>query len=250
MMKRKPQVRRMRPHELLQHTLLMITFISLVVSGFALRFSDGWMARFFFGWEGGFEARGLLHRISAIGFILTVIWHAIFLFSVKRGRAFVRDMWPQGRDFTDFLHRILYNLGLRKTSPRFTRFSYVEKAEYWALVWGTAVMIVTGLFLWFDYWFIGMFPKGVLDVALVVHYWEAWLATLAIAVWHLYSTVFSPHVYPMNPSWLTGTMPEDMYRHEHPGHVEEAKRETEEWVKHELEKMSKDYPPDTGVHPD
>jgi hypothetical protein len=75
------------------------------------------------------------------------------------------------------------------------------------------------------------------------------LATLAIVVWHLYSTVFSPHVYPMNPSWLTGTMPEKMYRHEHPDHVEEAKRETEQWVKKELDRMKAGPPPDSGVHP-
>ncbi len=147
-------------------------------------------------------------------------------------------MLPLRRDFTDFLHRILYNLGRRDTTPRFPRFSYVEKAEYWALVWGAALMIVTGFLLWFDNWFIGILPKGVLDVALVIHYWEAWLATLAIGVWHLYSTVFNPHVYPMNPSWLTGTMPEEMYRHEHPDHLEEAKRESEEWVRRELDRMS------------
>jgi cytochrome b subunit of formate dehydrogenase len=250
MMRRKPQVRRMRPHEVLQHTLLMITFVVLVVSGFALRSGDGWITRFFFGWEGGFEMRGLLHRIAAILFSLTVVWHGIFILSSDRGRAFVRDMWPQGRDFSDFLQRVLYNLGLRKTTPRFPRFSYVEKAEYWALVWGAAVMILTGVLLWLDNWFVRMMPKEILDVALVIHYWEAWLATLAIAVWHLYSTVFSPHVYPMNPSWLTGTMPEEMYRHEHPDHVEEAKRETEEWVKKELDKMAGDDSPDSGVRPE
>ena len=249
-MRRKPQVRRMRPHEVLQHTLLMLTFVVLVITGFALRFSDGWMVGLFFGWEGGFEARGLLHRIAAVGFVLTVIWHTSFLLAAKRGRAFFRDMFPQRRDFTDFIDRILYNLGVRKTVPRFPRFSYVEKAEYWALVWGAAVMIVTGILLWFDNWFIGMLPKGVLDVSLVIHYWEAWLATLAIAVWHLYSTVFNPHVYPMNPSWLTGTMPEDMYRHEHADHVEEAKRETEAWVKAELDKMAGQPESDSELRPE
>ncbi len=69
-------------------------------------------------------------------------------------------------------------------------------------------MAITGLMLWFDNTVIGFLPKGFLDIALVVHYWEAWLATLAIIVWHLYSTVFSPGVYPMNPAWITGRMPE------------------------------------------
>ena len=99
-------------------------------------------------------------------------------------------------------------------------------------------MVVTGLLLWFDNLVIRFLPKGVLDVSLVIHYYEAILATLAIAVWHLYSTVFNPHVYPMNPSWLTGTMPEDMYRHEHPAHLDQAKKETEEWVQSEFDKLS------------
>jgi cytochrome b subunit of formate dehydrogenase len=249
-MRRGPQVRRMRPHEVLQHTLLMVTFVALVISGFALRSSEGWTTQFFFGWEGGSEFRGLSHRIAAVLFILTVVWHGIFLFSARRGRAFFRDMFPQRCDLTDFLHRILYNLGLRETTPRFPRFSYIEKAEYWALVWGAAVMILTGFLLWFDNWFVSILPKWTLDIAVVVHYWEAWLATLAIAVWHLYSTVFSPHVYPMNPSWITGTMPEEMYRHEHPDHVEEAKRETEKWVKRELDRIAGDVPTDSRIHPD
>jgi cytochrome b subunit of formate dehydrogenase len=105
----------------------------------------------------------------------------------------------------------------------------VEKAEYWALVWGTAVMVLTGVLLWFDNWFIQRLPAVVLEVASVVHYYEAWLAMLAILVWHAYATVLNPKVYPMNPSWLTGRMPEEMYRHEHPEHVEEAKQETEAW---------------------
>jgi len=233
----RPQVRRMRADEVLQHALLALSFISLVISGFALRFDQGFVSRFFFGWEGGFEVRGTIHRIWAVVFMGTVVWHVVFL-TTGRGRRFVRDMFPARSDFEFFVERILYNLGLRKQTPQFGRFSYVEKAEYWALVWGTGVMVVTGLMLWFDNWFIQFLPKGVLDVALVVHYWEAWLATLAIVVWHMYSTVFNPHVYPMNPSWITGTMPEEMYRHEHPGQIDEARRDTEEMIRHQIDRVT------------
>jgi cytochrome b subunit of formate dehydrogenase len=208
----------------------------LVISGFALRFDQSFVARFFFGWESGFEIRGLIHRIGALVFMVTVVWHLIFLFTA-RGRKYFSDMLPNQHDFKFFIQRILYNLGRREETPCIQRFSYVEKAEYWALVWGTAVMIVTGLMLWFDNWFIRYLPKGVLDVALVIHYWEAWLATLAILVWHMYSTVFNPRVYPMNPSWLTGTMPEAMYEHEHPGHIEEARKDTEAMIREQIERV-------------
>jgi cytochrome b subunit of formate dehydrogenase len=235
-MARRPQVLRMRPDEVVQHALLAISFISLVISGFALRYDQGFVSRFFFGWEGGFEVRGTLHRIWAVVFMLTVAWHIAFLTS-HRGRKFFRDMLPVRRDFRFFLRRMLHNIGLRPPMKALQRFNYVEKAEYWALVWGTAVMICTGLMLWFDNWFIQFLPKGVLDVALVIHYWEAWLASLAILVWHLYSTVFHPHVYPMNPSWITGNMPDDMYEAEHPGHLEEARKDTEEALRRQLERI-------------
>jgi cytochrome b subunit of formate dehydrogenase len=125
-------------------------------------------------------------------------------------------MMPALSDFKQFAQKILFNVGLSKTAPRFERFSYVEKAEYWALIWGNVVMILTGILLWFDNYFVNLLPKGFLDVALVIHFYEAILATLAILIWHLYATVFNPHVYPMNPSWLTGKMPRDMFEHEHP----------------------------------
>ena len=235
---KKNQVRRMRLHEVWQHTFLMVSFIALVITGFALRFSDSWISKFFFGWEGGFELRGIAHRYAAVLFIITVIWHTVFLFT-KRGRTFLYDMWPRILDFVQFGQRMGFYLGFLKNPPRFGRFGYVEKAEYWALVWGTAVMIITGLLLWFDNYVIQFMPKGALDVALVVHYWEAWLATLAIAIWHLYSTVFSPDVYPMNPSWLTGKMPEDMYAHEHPEYVDQAKANMKKKLESEMELISK-----------
>ncbi|UCF39004.1 MAG: cytochrome b/b6 domain-containing protein [Acidobacteriota bacterium] len=233
----RPQIRRMRTHEVWQHAFLMVTFIVLVISGFALRFSEGWFTQLFFGWARGFELRGVIHRYAAVLFIITAIWHSLFLLTT-RGRAFVNDMMPSLRDFVQFKNRILYNLGRREHPPEFGRFSYVEKAEYWALVWGSVVMIGTGLFLWFDNWFIQYLPKGFLDVSLVIHYWEAWLATLAILVWHMYSTVFSPAVYPMNPSWLTGTMPEAMYKHEHSKHLEEARRESRAEIREEIERFA------------
>ncbi|MEW6744397.1 MAG: cytochrome b/b6 domain-containing protein [Planctomycetota bacterium] len=259
LMSRKPQIRRMSLDEVWQHGFLAVSFIVLVISGFALRFSDSWISRLFFGWEGGFELRGVVHRVAAVVFMLTVIWHILFLLLTRRGKRFWRDMWPRRDDFKEVWGRLLHNITGRPEKPPSQRFNYVEKAEYWALVWGTGVMLATGLLLWFDNWFVAFLPKGFLDVALVVHYWEAWLATLAIIVWHLYSVIFSPHVYPMNPSWLTGMMPEAMYRREHPGHLEQARRETRAFLERQMariaasdngvERWDEDDAPEEGARP-
>ncbi len=218
-MQKKPFVIRMTANETVQHWLLMISFIALVVSGFALRFSEAWWVQWLFGWGGGegFLFRGTIHRASALLFTFCVIWHLVYLFT-QRGRRWMRDMLATRRDWLNVKENIQYFLGRRNEKPAFGRFTYMEKCEYWALAWGAIIMIVSGVLLWWDNYFVSEWglPKGVLDIALVVHYYEAWLATLAILVWHIYGTVFSPSVYPMNPAWLAGRMPKDMYTHEHP----------------------------------
>lgn len=212
---RLPQVRRMDANAIFQHSVLTLSFTILVITGFALVYSEAWIFQKLFGWDGGFRVRGLIHRAAAGVFIFGSLWHVGFMVT-RKGKKFMRDMWPGTLDFVQFLQTITYNLGHRKERPRFGRFSFVEKAEYWALTWGGIVMIGTGLLLWFDNIAVRWLPKGFLDVMLVIHHYEAWLATLAILVWHFYSTIFNPAAYPGNPSWYTGKMPIEMYIHEHP----------------------------------
>ena len=214
---KRPQVRRMTPGEVFQHTILALSFSVLVVTGFSLRFYDAWWSQLFFGHEGGYAVRGVIHRGSAVLMIFGAIWHTLFILLTARGRDFLKDMTPTWTDAVQVFQKLKFNLGFSKDAPQFGRFSYVEKAEYWALIWGTVVMVITGFALWFDNKVVHLVPRGFLDVMLVIHYYEAWLAFLAILVWHMYATVFNPEVYPMNPSWINGMMPQEMYQHEHPG---------------------------------
>jgi len=211
----RPQIRRMNADALFQHGVLTASFTVLVITGFALVYSEAWVFRQIFGWDGGFRVRGLVHRAAAGVFIFGCLWHVGFL-ATRNGKRFLVEIFPGKKDFAQFFQMTAYNLGKGKERPKFGRFGFPEKAEYWALVWGGVVMVITGLFLWFDNQAIRFLPKGFLDVMLVVHHYEAWLATLAILIWHFYWTIFNPAVYPGNPSWLTGSMPAEMYLHEHP----------------------------------
>lgn len=219
LIKNKPFVLRMTPNETMQHWVLMTSFTVLVVSGFALRFSEAWWVEVLFGWGGGkgFMIRGAIHRVAAVVFMFWSVWHLLYLFTA-RGRKWFLDMIAGKRDLMNIWENIRFLFGFSETQPRYGRFTYMEKCEYWALIWGAVIMTGTGLLLWFDNYFVETWhlPKGVLDVMLVIHYYEAWLATLAIFVWHIYGTVFRPSVYPMNTAWLTGRMTKELYQHEHP----------------------------------
>jgi cytochrome b subunit of formate dehydrogenase len=223
----------------------MISFIVLVLSGFSLRFSESWWVRLIWGWQGGFALRGTVHRVSAVIMVFGAAWHLVYLFT-ERGRHWFRDMWMSLTDVRQVWQNLLFLLGLRRHEPAYKRFSYMEKAEYWALMWGTVIMTVTGLLLWFDQWASHYLPKGFLEVMLVIHYYEAWLATLAILVWHMYSVMFKPGVYPMNPAWLGGRMPKLMYDHEHADGPKLKVRTSRSRPEEEIEGDSS--PPAQGAH--
>jgi cytochrome b subunit of formate dehydrogenase len=97
-----------------------------------------------------------------------------------------------------------YNLGLRKGTPGRSEHSYVEKVEYWAVAWGGAVMVLTGVLLWATDFILAWLPKAILDVATTIHLYETILATLAVLIWHFYSVIFDPDVYPLDAALLTG----------------------------------------------
>ncbi|MCS7316543.1 MAG: cytochrome b/b6 domain-containing protein [Bryobacterales bacterium] len=198
---------RMLPAERIQHALLASSFIVLVWTGFALRYPEQWWAQILVRWESAFPVRGTVHRIAAVVLMATAVLHVITLVTSRRLRHRWQELWPNRRDVREAIAQFAYNLGLSNRRPLLSEHSYIEKIEYWAVVWGTAVMVVTGIALWAHDWMLAHLPKSVLDFAATVHFYEAVLAALAILVWHFYVVIFDPDVYPMDTAWLTGWSP-------------------------------------------
>ena len=206
-----------------QHWVLATSFIVLVITGFALKYPDSWWT-WPFTLTKSFDLRGLLHRIAATLYILLSIYHIGYLLLSARGRAQVRALMLRWQDFIDMKMQMLYNLGKSRKIPKYGHFTYWEKMEYWALVWGTLVMVCTGLILWFENISLKIFPLWVMDISTVIHFYEAILASLAILVWHFYFVIFSPTVYPLNTSMLDGYITRKEMEEEHAGELEEIER--------------------------
>ncbi|MGC2420261.1 MAG: cytochrome b/b6 domain-containing protein [Candidatus Acidiferrales bacterium] len=189
---------RLNIHFRIAHALTLISFPLLVVTGFALKYPLSWWARPMLMWEGRFAFRGTVHRIAAVVLLVSLVYHVVNLIVSRRARLIIGNMRPQMRDFRDLQDMVAYNLGLSEKKPDFGEFTYVEKTEYLAYMWGAFVMTLTGFLLWFNSFVLRHFPKWVLDAATALHFYEAVLATLAIVIWHMYSVVFDPDVYPMD----------------------------------------------------
>jgi formate dehydrogenase gamma subunit len=218
------QISRMNLNFRIAHAGVILSFPTLVFTGFALKYPEAWWARPLLLWEGHFAFRGAVHRGAAVVLILATVYHVIHLAVDRRDRLFLRAMRPEFKDVTDLVQVLLYNLGLSKTEPRFAKFNYAEKMEYWAFLWGTLVMAVSGFLLWFNNFTLRHFPKWISDAATAVHYYEAILATFSILLWHFYMVIFDPLVYPMDTAWLNGKVPADHYRHSRPAYYRALQR--------------------------
>jgi thiosulfate reductase cytochrome b subunit len=183
-----------------------------VITGFALKYPEAFWAAPITDVPMGMTFRGLLHRLSGVAIMTLGGYHLIYLLLTERGRGILWDMIPTLKDGGDLWETLKNNLFLNRPAKeiRMGRFNYREKFEYLGLIWGTMVMTGTGLILWFKTEWLMFFPMWTFDVARAIHFYEAILATLTILVWHFYSVVFNPDVYPMNWAWITSRCPNEM----------------------------------------
>lgn len=206
-------ITRMSKAQRLQHLGLVLSFTVLALTGFALKYPDSWLA-----WMlGGNETiRRWSHRVAGIILLTLGALHIVYLFATAEGQRLLKDLLPRPRDLGDMAANVGYLAGRRPAKPKFGRFGYIEKAEYWAVVWGTIIMGVTGLMIWLKIDVTHYLPRWVVDLATTIHYYEAILACLAILVWHFYHVMFDPDVYPINWAWWDGKVDAHWYLEEHP----------------------------------
>jgi cytochrome b subunit of formate dehydrogenase len=209
------------------HIVMIVSFLSLALTGLTLKFSyTGW-ARVVSRLLGGFETAGYIHRVGGVLMIGTFLTHLFDLFRRKRReygswRALLfgpNTMLFTKRDLQEFLGSLKWFLG-RGTRPRYGRWTYWEKFDYFAVFWGIAVIGSTGLMLWFPVLFTQVVPGWFLNVATIVHSDEALLATGFIFTVHFFNTHLRPEKFPMDIVIFTGRMPLEEFRRDKPAEYE------------------------------
>lgn len=195
----------------LEHILLILSFSTLAVTGLVQKYALNTVSISIISFLGGIEMVRIIHRIAAIIFFLEGIYHFIlmaYLVYVKRKEA---SMMPGIKDIFDALYSFLYNIGLRKESPKMPRYNYTEKMEYLAMIWGYFLMGLTGFMLWNPILTTRIFPGEIVPAAKVAHGLEAVLAVLAILLWHFYHV----HIKQWNWSMFKGHLTRHEMEEEH-----------------------------------
>ncbi|PWB61801.1 MAG: cytochrome B [Deltaproteobacteria bacterium] len=204
-----------------QHMVMFSSVILLIVTGMPIKFPNFILSRFVISLWGGINNSTIVHRIGALMLVYFMVHHLLYTILSRDGRRDFVLLLPMPKDLRDAVQNIRYFLGKVKEKPRFGRFSYIEKFDYWAVYWGCIIMIGSGAFLWGESIALKYFPKFVLDIAHEMHSDEALLATLAIVIWHFYNVHFNPERFPGTLMWWHGQISEHEIKEEHPLEYEE-----------------------------
>jgi cytochrome b subunit of formate dehydrogenase len=227
-----------RLHSIL-HVMMVVSFLGLALTGMTLKFSYlGW-AQWLSRALGGFESAGYIHRICAV---ITFAYFGIHLFDLISTKIRKRTPWkevllgsssmlPNWNDAKEFVATIKWFIG-RGERPRYGRWTYWEKFDYFAVFWGVAVIGATGLTLWFPEFFTWFLPGWFINVATIVHSDEALLATAFIFTVHFFNTHFRPDKFPMDTVIFTGRVPLEELKNDRPGEYDELVKSRE--IKHHL----------------
>lgn len=198
--------------ERFEHWVFITSFLILGATGLVQRYSANPISEFVVSLAGGIENLRLIHHLAATVMMLIVIYHVGALgYRVYVNRARL-TMLPVINDLTNGYHALLYYFGRRKEPPQQGRYTFEEKIEYWAVVWGTVIMAITGFMLWNPIATSKILPGQFIPAAKAAHGLEAVLAILSILIWHMYQ-VFVRH---FNKAMYTGKINENEMLHDHP----------------------------------
>ncbi|MCJ7726485.1 MAG: hypothetical protein MUP76_08890, partial [Acidimicrobiia bacterium] len=203
--------RRFTLSDRLEHIAQLSAFTALAVTGLPQRYPGAWLSQRIIDLLGGVETIRVIHRIFATILMIAVVYHIGAIGYRKFVQHRPKEMLPSKADLTAAAHSMRYLAGRESALPAQGKFTWEEKVEYFALVWGTLVMIVSGFLLWNPIATSKILPGQFIPVAKVFHSGEALLAVLAVTVWHLYHV----HVKQFNTSMFTGYMSRKDMAHEH-----------------------------------
>lgn len=195
----------------IEHWVLVASFTTLAVTGLVQKFALFPLSPIIVRLLGGIESVRIIHRVAATVFLIEAIYHLIsigYKLYVEKKSA---SMLPGIKDLQDAFQTLAFNLGLAKERPKMGRYNFIEKAEYWALVWGLVIMALTGFMLWNPIATTRWLPGEAVPAAKAAHGAEAVLAVLAIMLWHFYHV----HIRHWNASMFTGHLTREEMEEEH-----------------------------------
>ena len=215
-----------------EHFFVMLVFTLLTITGMPQKYASVGLSGAVVNALGGIAFTRLVHRVAGFVFAFLVVMHlGIVIWQTATKRLKILTMVPDRKDYRDAIQTLRYYLGLEKEHAKFDRYDYRQKFEYWGMVAGSLIMVVTGMVLYFPAKVAWLLPGQLIPAAKVAHSYEGLMAVLVVIVWHIYNAHLNPDVFPFDPSIFTGKISRERMEKEHPLELERI--EEQERLEHE-----------------
>lgn len=212
---------RFNPWARFQHVGVIVLFTLLLVTGLPQKWPQLEVSQWVVDVMGGIFAVRWLHRMVGFAFAALTLAHLAVAVGGVVSRRWAPSMLIERKDFQDAIDNLRYYLGRTEEPPKFGRYDYRQKFEYWGLVFGSLVMVATGFLLIYPILASRLLPAQLIPAAKVMHSNEALLALLTVIFWHMYGAHFNPDVFPFDRSIFTGKISAERLHHEHQLEYEE-----------------------------
>ncbi len=200
----------------IEHFITMVVFALLCLTGLPQKFYQAGWAAHLVGFFGGVDSTRWIHRICGIVLALSTVVHFANAIATMLSKRTGFTMVPTKQDFEDAILQLKYYLGMTDEHPHYDRYDYKQKFEYWGLVVGNIIMVLTGFILFFPTTAARLIPGEVIPAAKVAHSNEGLMAFLVITIWHIFNAHLNPDVFPFDASMFTGKISRERMLHEHP----------------------------------
>ncbi len=197
-------IRRFSFYRIVEHLVLIALFVVLATTGLSQKFHSLGISQSIIIALGGIDSARFLHHVAGVLFLVLTVQHILVNFAGIVFQQGDPSMLITVKDAQDSLHNIRYYLGLVNAPAACGRYSYKEKFIYWLILLSGIQQIMTGFILWFPVATTKYLPGQFIPAAKAVHTNEAMLIFLLMAIWHIYDSMFSPEVFPLDKSIFTG----------------------------------------------
>jgi len=204
-----------------QHAAIIVLFTLLLMTGLPQEWPTAEVSRWIIDHLGGIFAARWLHRAAGMAFSGLVAAHLTIAIGGVLTRRIKPTMLLGRQDFKDAILNLRYYAGYAEAPPKFGRYDYRQKFEYWGLIFGSLIMVVTGFILLYPIVISRYLPAELIPAAKVMHSYEALFAFLIVLIWHLAGAHLAPESFPMDTSIFTGKIRKEKLRHEHALEYEE-----------------------------
>jgi len=213
-------IQRFSPIWRIAHLTFALSLMTLTLTGMPLFYSSTTWAPMIMQALGGPHTAGIIHRVAAVVFAGVFFWH-LFYMVLRLSKDFGKfkifgpdSMVPNLQDGKDMLAMFQWFFGMGPR-PKFDRWTYWEKFDYWAPFWGVTIIGVSGLVMWLPGLFGSFLPGWVFNVAAIFHGEEAFLAVVFLFTVHFFNNHFRPDKFPLEVVMFTGTFSLEEFKHDH-----------------------------------